>query len=183
MSELSESSGCGSGNDEGADKSDRPHHEGRARAQCERGSSACGERTDPDARAQAERAEQERVAKLTASQKQVEQLNAQLEQERQARLQAEQRATEAQAEAQAQRMVADELRNIRQVTVKEESRGLVLTLSGSVLFRSGSTDLLATARRRLNDVADATFDQYFSSGYVAAAHLKLKSWIRSPPKA
>src|SRR6218665_306228 len=81
--------------------------------------------------------------------------SAQLEKERQARIQAEQRATEAQAEARAQAQVANELRNIRQVQVKEESRGLVLTLSGSVLFRSGSSDLLAAAKRRLNDVAEA----------------------------
>ncbi|MET0403643.1 MAG: OmpA family protein [Cystobacter sp.] len=108
-----------------------------------------------ETRSRAEREEQERQAKLAESQSRVEQLNAQLEQERQARAQAEQRANEAEAEARAQREVAAELRNIRQVQVKEETRGLVLTLSGSVLFRSGSVDLLPTARRRLNEVADA----------------------------
>ncbi|OJH42553.1 OmpA family protein [Cystobacter ferrugineus] len=110
---------------------------------------------EQEAQARAQREEQERQAKLTETQSRMEQLNAQLEQERQARLQAEQRAAAAEAEARAQREVAEELRNIRQVQVKEETRGLVLTLSGSVLFRSGSADLLATARRRLNEVAEA----------------------------
>jgi outer membrane protein OmpA-like peptidoglycan-associated protein len=99
--------------------------------------------------------EEARAARLAEAESRMQQLNAQLEQERQARLEAEQRATQAQAEAQAQAQVAEELRKIRQVQVKEEPRGLVLTLSGSVLFRSGSSDLLATARRRLDEVASA----------------------------
>ena len=104
---------------------------------------------------QAQREEQERQAKLAEAQARMDQLNAQLEQERQARLQAEQRAAQAEADARAQAQVASELRSIRQVQVKEEPRGLVLTLSGSVLFRSGSSDLLAVARRRLDEVAEA----------------------------
>jgi outer membrane protein OmpA-like peptidoglycan-associated protein len=113
------------------------------------------QRAEQERLAQVQRDEQARQAKLDEAQARLEQLNGQLEQERQARTQAEQRAAEAEADAQAQREVANELRNIRQVQVKEESRGLVLTLSGSVLFRSGSADLLAAARRRLNDVASA----------------------------
>ncbi|HYO51789.1 OmpA family protein [Archangium sp.] len=104
---------------------------------------------------QARREEQERQARLNEAQARMDQLNAQLEQERQARLQAEQRAAQAEAEARAQAQVANELRNIRQVQVKEEPRGLVLTLSGSVLFRSGSVDLLPAAKRRLDEVAEA----------------------------
>ncbi|WP_257453309.1 OmpA family protein [Archangium lipolyticum] len=104
---------------------------------------------------QARRAEEERAARLAEAQARADQLNAQLEQERQARLQAEQRAAQAEADARAQAQVAEDLRNIRQVQVKEEARGLVLTLSGSVLFRSGSADLLPAARRRLDEVADA----------------------------
>ncbi|WP_434383895.1 OmpA family protein [Melittangium boletus] len=111
--------------------------------------------TEQQRLAQVEQQERERQAQLDAAQQRANELNNQLEQERQARAQAEQRAAEAQAEARAQAQVASELRNIRQVQVKEESRGLVLTLSGSVLFRSGSSDLLAAARRRLNDVASA----------------------------
>jgi outer membrane protein OmpA-like peptidoglycan-associated protein len=104
---------------------------------------------------QARRAEEERTARLAEAQTRAEQLNAQLEQERQARLQAEQRAAQAEADARAQAQVAEDLRNIRQVQVKEEARGLVLTLSGSVLFRSGSSDLVPAARRRLDEVAEA----------------------------
>ncbi len=39
--------------------------------------------------------------------------------------------------------------------VKEEARGLVITLSGSVLFASNQSTLLPAAQNRLNQVADA----------------------------
>lgn len=104
---------------------------------------------------QARQEEQQRQARLAETQARMDQLNAQLEQERQARLAAERRAAQAEAEARAQTQVANDLRNIRQVQVKEEPRGLVLTLSGSVLFRSGSADLLPVAKRRLDEVAAA----------------------------
>lgn len=103
----------------------------------------------------ARREEEARAARLAEAESRLQQLNAQLEQERQARLEAEQHAAQARADAQAQARLAEQLRNIRQVQVKEEPRGLVLTLSGSVLFRSGSADLLAVARRRLDEVAEA----------------------------
>ncbi|HEX5749446.1 MAG TPA: OmpA family protein [Archangium sp.] len=135
----------------------------RLRAEAEQRQAQLQQRQQQEAQAQAEqqqleqarREEQERQAKLDEAQARMDQLNAQLEQERQARLQAEQRAAQAEAEARAQAEVASELRNIRQVQVKEEARGLVLTLSGSVLFRSGSADLLPTAKRRLDEVAEA----------------------------
>jgi outer membrane protein OmpA-like peptidoglycan-associated protein len=41
------------------------------------------------------------------------------------------------------------------VGVTEDARGTVLTLSGSVLFASGQTELLPSARNRLSEVADA----------------------------
>jgi outer membrane protein OmpA-like peptidoglycan-associated protein len=41
------------------------------------------------------------------------------------------------------------------VPVKEEPRGLVITLSGSVLFASGKATLLPSAQTRLDEVADA----------------------------
>jgi outer membrane protein OmpA-like peptidoglycan-associated protein len=41
------------------------------------------------------------------------------------------------------------------VAVKQETRGLVITLSGSVLFASGQSTLLPSAQDRLNEVADA----------------------------
>jgi outer membrane protein OmpA-like peptidoglycan-associated protein len=113
------------------------------------------ERAQQEALAQAEKAEQERAARLSEAEARMNQLNAQLEAERQERSQAEQRAAQAEADARAQQEAARALRNIQQVKVKEEARGLVLTLSGSVLFRSGSADLLPAAKRRLEEVARA----------------------------
>jgi outer membrane protein OmpA-like peptidoglycan-associated protein len=43
--------------------------------------------------------------------------------------------------------------------VKEEARGVVITLSGSVLFASGKSDLLPIAREKLDEVAKALKDQ------------------------
>ena len=110
---------------------------------------------DQEAKEQAWRDAQERQARLTQDQSRIEQLNAQLEQERQARLQAEQRASQAEADARTQTEAVDQLRQIQEVRVKEEARGLVLTLSGSVLFPSGSAELLSPARQRLDEVAAA----------------------------
>jgi outer membrane protein OmpA-like peptidoglycan-associated protein len=44
-------------------------------------------------------------------------------------------------------------------SVKTEARGMVITLSGSVLFTSNSSDLLAAAQIKLNDVANALTQQ------------------------
>lgn len=43
--------------------------------------------------------------------------------------------------------------------VKEEARGIVITLSGQVLFATGTYQLLPIAREKLNDVAKALLDQ------------------------
>ena len=67
----------------------------------------------------------------------------QLTAEQNARLAAEQRATAAQADL------------MKLAAVKEEARGLVLTLSGSVLFASSKSELLPAARERLDQVATA----------------------------
>jgi outer membrane protein OmpA-like peptidoglycan-associated protein len=67
----------------------------------------------------------------------------QLAVEQNARLDAEKRAQTAQADL------------IKLAAVKEEARGLVITLSGSVLFASGKADLLPAAKDRLNQVATA----------------------------
>lgn len=68
---------------------------------------------------------------------------AELEAERAARADAEKRAKEA-TEALSKSMA-----------VKEDPRGLVITLSGSVLFAFGKSELLPSARRRLDEVAEA----------------------------
>jgi outer membrane protein OmpA-like peptidoglycan-associated protein len=44
-------------------------------------------------------------------------------------------------------------------SVKQEPRGVVITLSGSVLFTSGKAELLPSAQTKLNDVADALNQQ------------------------
>jgi outer membrane protein OmpA-like peptidoglycan-associated protein len=60
-----------------------------------------------------------------------------------ARLDAETKATAAQTEL------------AKIAAVKEEARGLVITLSGSVLFASNKSELLPAAQNRLSQVADA----------------------------
>ncbi|HEX2735764.1 MAG TPA: OmpA family protein [Polyangiaceae bacterium] len=53
----------------------------------------------------------------------------------------------------------DALKSLQDVAkVKEDSRGTVITLDGSVLFASGQTRLLAIAERTLSDVAKALKD-------------------------
>jgi len=66
--------------------------------------------------------------------------------EQKARLDAENRAAKALAD----------LANLAEV--KEEARGLVITLSGSVLFASNKSELLPAAQNRLNQVADALME-------------------------
>lgn len=44
-------------------------------------------------------------------------------------------------------------------SVKQESRGMVITLSGSVLFTTGKAELLPAAQVKLNDVAKALTEQ------------------------
>lgn len=67
----------------------------------------------------------------------------QLAAEQKARLEAENRAAKAQEDL------------AKLAAVKEEARGLVITLSGSVLFASNKSELLSAAQNRLNQVADA----------------------------
>ena len=80
---------------------------------------------------------------LAASERNAEIKAVQLAAEQKARLDAENRAAVAQADL------------AKLAAVKEEARGLVITLSGSVLFASGKSALLPAAQNRLNQVADA----------------------------
>ncbi|WP_244224437.1 OmpA family protein [Corallococcus sicarius] len=102
-------------------------------------------------RQQLEAENQQRLQQQTAEAQRLAQANQELqrrtqelEQERQARLQAEQRAAQALAQLQD-----------KDLKVREEARGTVVTLSGSVLFASNAVDLLPSARDRLSDVATA----------------------------
>jgi outer membrane protein OmpA-like peptidoglycan-associated protein len=55
-------------------------------------------------------------------------------------------------------------------SVKQEARGMVITLSGSVLFTSAKSDLLPTAQLKLNDVAKALTEQDPDSKMVVEGH-------------
>jgi outer membrane protein OmpA-like peptidoglycan-associated protein len=82
----------------------------------------------------------------------------QLEAERQRREDAEKRAAQA----------ATDLARI--ASVKQEARGMVITLSGSVLFESGKSELLPAAQVKLNEVADALIKQDKESTIVVEGH-------------
>jgi len=79
---------------------------------------------------------------LGQTKEQLAQSQQQLESERQARAAAEQRTTDA-------------LTKMKGMTAKQDQRGLVLTLSGSVLFATGKSELLPGAQKRLDDVVAA----------------------------
>jgi outer membrane protein OmpA-like peptidoglycan-associated protein len=83
---------------------------------------------------------------------------AQLADEKQRRQEAEQRAAEAIAQ----------LTNI--ASIKQESRGTVITLSGAVIFASGKSDLLPSAREKLNQVADALKESEAGSKFVVEGY-------------
>ncbi len=55
-------------------------------------------------------------------------------------------------------------------TVKQEPRGMVITLSGSVLFTSAKWDLLPAAQLKLNEVADALTKEDRDSRMVVEGH-------------
>jgi outer membrane protein OmpA-like peptidoglycan-associated protein len=55
-------------------------------------------------------------------------------------------------------------------TVKQEARGTVITLSGSVLFASAKWDLLPAAQLKLNDVANALIKEDPLSKIVVEGH-------------
>jgi outer membrane protein OmpA-like peptidoglycan-associated protein len=71
----------------------------------------------------------------------------QLQTEQQRRIDAEKRAAQAAADL------------ARIASVKQEPRGMVITLSGSVLFASAKSELLSDAQVKLGDVAKALGDQ------------------------
>lgn len=55
-------------------------------------------------------------------------------------------------------------------TVKQETRGIVITLSGSVLFKTNESTLLATAQAKLDNVAKALAEQDPESKLVVEGH-------------
>jgi len=83
--------------------------------------------------------------------------------------------TEKQARASAEGRLAGAMRDLAAVSaVKEEPRGIVITLSGSVLFASGKYMLLETAKTKLNQVAEALKAQDDSKLIVVEGHTESK---------
>jgi outer membrane protein OmpA-like peptidoglycan-associated protein len=107
-------------------------------AAAEQRASAAGLRAD-----QAAAAANEQQARANAESQRANQASMSLEVERQARLEAEQQARRAVTELE------------RVATVKREARGLVITLSGQVLFVTDQATLLPAARASLDNVAAA----------------------------
>ena len=73
-------------------------------------------------------------------------------------------AAEKVARAEAERKASIAMASLAEIAkVKEESRVVVITLSGSVLFATGKSDLLPIAKEKLNQVAKALTDQGFKA--------------------
>jgi len=81
-----------------------------------------------------------------------------LQDEKARRADAEKRAAEAAADL------------AKLASVKQEARGMVITLSGSVLFASAKWDLLPAAQLKLNDVATALIKEDPISKMVVEGH-------------
>jgi outer membrane protein OmpA-like peptidoglycan-associated protein len=74
--------------------------------------------------------------------------------------QKEELQSEREARVSAERKAAAALQSLDEIgRVKEEARGIVITLSGQVLFATGTYQLLPIAKEKLNDVAKALIDQ------------------------
>jgi outer membrane protein OmpA-like peptidoglycan-associated protein len=58
----------------------------------------------------------------------------------------------------------------RIASVKQETRGMVITLSGEVLFTSGKADLLPSAQAKLSEVANALTQQNPDATIVVEGH-------------
>jgi len=91
------------------------------------------------------------AATLDKTQEELKATSANLEKEQKARLAAEKSAAAAMAS----------LNEIAKV--QNEARGVVITLSGSVLFATGKSELLPIAKDKLNEVAKALKDQGFKA--------------------
>lgn len=113
--------------------------------------------------------EQLQTSRINSSQEQVKNLNSQLyTQSERANAALNASAAELQRERERTQNALASLEKIAQV--KEESRGTVLTLSGGVLFVTGKSELLPSARDQLQTVAKALIDQGDSRAIVIEGH-------------
>jgi outer membrane protein OmpA-like peptidoglycan-associated protein len=114
--------------------------------------------------AQTEKEEAQRKAgiltaeSLSKTRQELEKTKDQLEKEKQARAEAEKRAAQAMADLQ------------KIASVKQETRGIVITLSGGVLFASNQSTLLPAAMIKLNEVAEALVKNNPDSKIVVEGH-------------
>jgi len=107
-----------------------------------------------DTSSQLGRANQQLAAQGQAMKSQEEKLTA----EREARAAADKRAAQSAADL------------AKFASVKEEARGMVITLSGGVLFASSKAELLPGAQLKLNSVADALTQQDPDSKVIVEGH-------------
>jgi len=83
----------------------------------------------------------------------------------------EQLAAEKAAREAAEKKAAQALADLQKIAaVKQESRGMVITLSGSVLFASNESTLLPAAILKLNEVADALIKGNPDSNITVEGH-------------
>jgi outer membrane protein OmpA-like peptidoglycan-associated protein len=98
------------------------------------------------------------AAELGRSKEQLAQQGVALQDERSRREAADKRAAQAAADL------------AKFASVKQEARGMVITLSGAVLFVTAKWDLLPTAQTKLNDVANALTKEDPTSKIVVEGH-------------
>lgn len=111
-----------------------------------------------DERSQAQKTTEELQRDSQAKSAELAKTSAQLEEEKKAR-------------ATAEAKLAGAMKDLATIAaVKEEARGVVITLSGQVLFASGKFALLNTAQTRLDQVADALKQQDPSKKIVVEGH-------------
>jgi outer membrane protein OmpA-like peptidoglycan-associated protein len=80
-------------------------------------------------------------------------------------------ASERQKREDAEKKAAQAMADLQRIAaVKQESRGMVITLSGEVLFPSGASSLLPGAMMKLNEVADALTKSNPESRIVVEGH-------------
>lgn len=137
-----------------ADARGRTYLERERIAQAQKDGATTRDRQYNDARADLAKTRQQ----LDAERKSLESSRAELEAERTARLEAEEKAKNA----------VNDLEKI--AAVKQEPRGMVITLSGSVLFASGQSTLLPAAQQKLSQVAGALKQQDASKNIVIEGH-------------
>jgi outer membrane protein OmpA-like peptidoglycan-associated protein len=104
------------------------------------------------------KAQSQAIDTMRRAKNELAQTKQELASERQKREDAEKKAAQAMADLQ------------RIAAVKQESRGMVITLSGEVLFPSGESSLLQGAMVKLNDVADALTKSSPESKIVVEGH-------------